>query len=74
LAGSPPKEDRNKWVEYSSVGLMFPASILVGFVMGYFLDKWLKTGPWLTIIFILYGILAGFYNLFSQTRRHEPRE
>jgi len=53
---------------------MFPASILVGFVMGYFLDKWLKTDPWLTIIFIIYGILAGFYNLFSQTRRHEPRE
>jgi len=53
---------------------MFPASILVGFGIGYFLDKWLKTDPWLTVIFIIYGILAGFFNLFSQTRRHEPRE
>jgi ATP synthase protein I len=71
---SPPKEKGKKWIEYSSIGLMFPASILVGFAIGYFLDKWLNTGPWLTIIFIFYGILAGFYNLFSQTRRHEPRK
>lgn len=53
---------------------MFPASILVGFVFGYFLDKWLKTDPYLTIIFIMYGILAGFFNLFHVTRRNEPKK
>ncbi len=53
---------------------MFPASILVGFAIGHFLDRWLKTSPWLTLAFIFYGILAGFYNLFAQTRRHEPEE
>ncbi len=61
-------------MEYSSVGLMFPASIIVGFFIGHFLDKWLKTGPWLTLVFILYGIAAGFSNLFSQARRREPKE
>jgi ATP synthase protein I len=74
VAGIPPKEGRNKWMDYSSVGLMFPASIIVGFAIGHFLDKWLKTDPWLTLIFILYGIVAGFYNLFSQTRRDEPKK
>lgn len=74
MAGIPPKEGRNKWLEYSSVGLMFPASIVVGFAIGHFLDKWLKTDPWLTLIFILYGIVAGFYNLFYQTRRDEPKK
>lgn len=53
---------------------MFPASILVGFAIGFFLDKWLKTDPWLKIVFILYGIVAGFTNLLSQTRRNEPRK
>lgn len=53
---------------------MFPASILVGFAIGHILDKWLKTDPWLTLIFILYGILAGFYNLFSQARRNERKK
>jgi F0F1-type ATP synthase assembly protein I len=74
LALLPGKEPGKKWLDYSSVGLMFPASILVGFAIGFFLDKWLKTDPWLTIIFILYGIMAGFYNLFFQTRRNEPKK
>lgn len=74
LALFPAQEPRKKWIDYSSVGLMFPASILVGFAIGFFLDKWLKTDPWLKIVFILYGIVAGFYNLFSQTRRNEPKK
>jgi len=74
LNDSPVKETKKKWIDYSSVGLMFPASILVGFAIGYFLDKWLKTDPYLTLIFIIYGILAGFFNLFYVTRRHEPKK
>jgi F0F1-type ATP synthase assembly protein I len=74
LAAVPAGEPKKKWIEYSSVGLMFPASILVGFAIGYFLDKWLKTDPWLKIVFILYGIVAGFANLFSLARRNEPKK
>jgi F0F1-type ATP synthase assembly protein I len=74
LALLPTQEPGKKWLDYSSVGLMFPASILVGFAIGFFLDKWLKTDPWLKIVFILYGIVAGFTNLFSQTRRNEPKK
>ena len=74
MTGTPSRKGKGKWIEYSSVGLMFPASILVGFAIGHFLDKWLRTDPWLTIAFILYGIAAGFYNLFSQSRRDEPKE
>jgi len=70
----PAKETKKKWIDYSSIGLMFPASILVGFAIGHFLDKWLKTDPYLTVIFIIYGIMAGFFNLFSIARRHEPKK
>jgi F0F1-type ATP synthase assembly protein I len=42
----PPLPDKKKWLAYSSAGLMFPSSILVGFAIGYFLDKWLKTDPY----------------------------
>ena len=70
----PPLPDKKKLVDYSAVGLMFPSSILVGFVIGYFLDKWLKTDPYLTIAFILYGILAGFVNLFAVSRSHEKKK
>jgi len=70
----PLLPDKKKLVDYSAVGLMFPSSILVGFVIGHFLDKWFKTDPVLTIIFILYGILAGFVNLFAVSRSHEKNK
>lgn len=54
------------------MGLMFPASILVGFFIGQLLDKWLGTAPWLTLVFILYGIAAAFRNLFSLVKRNDP--
>jgi ATP synthase protein I len=64
-------EDKRKWVDYSTVGIMFPASIAVGLAIGYFLDELLHTSPYLLIIFTLYGIGAGFYNLFKVTKKHD---
>jgi len=52
-----------------SVGLMFPASIIVGFTIGYFVDKTFNSEPIFLIIFVLYGIIAAFINLFRSTGR-----
>ena len=57
--------------DYTSVGLMFPISIVVGFFMGYGLDTLFHTSPILTIILTLYGVAAGFINLFKVARRHD---
>jgi ATP synthase protein I len=67
-------EEKKRLAAYSTVGLMFPASIAVGVAIGYFLDKLLKTSPYLLIIFALYGIAAGFVNLIKVTRQHEKRD
>jgi len=64
------KENKRKLAAYSTVGLMFPISIAVGAGMGYFLDKWLKTSPYLLIIFFLYGVAAGFWNLYKVTKKY----
>ncbi|MCX6557960.1 MAG: AtpZ/AtpI family protein [Candidatus Aminicenantes bacterium] len=69
-----PLPDKIKWPAYASVGLMFPSSILVGFAIGHYLDKWLKTDPYLTLIFIIYGIVAGFVNLFAVTRSDDKKK
>ena len=53
----------------SSLGLMLPSSIAVGLFMGYFLDKLLKTDPWLLIIFTLLGVASGFLSLFRGLRK-----
>jgi len=67
-------EEKKRLAAYSSVGLMFPASIAVGVGIGYFLDELFKTSPYLLIIFTLYGIAAGFVNLIKVTRQHEKRD
>ncbi len=59
------KKGRKEEILLSSVGLMFPASIIVGLAIGYLLDRFFKTSPYLTIIFTILGIVAGFYNILK---------
>jgi len=46
------------------VGTEIAASMLIGLGGGYWLDQWLGTRPWLLILFGLFGMLAGFVNLY----------
>lgn len=50
------------------------ASTFIGLAMGYFLDKWLGTSPWLTLIFLGFGIISGFRNVFILTARELKRQ
>ncbi len=40
------------------------AGILVGTGIGYLLDRFLGTKPWLLIIFMMLGMAAGFRNIY----------
>ena len=50
------------------------AATFIGLAMGYYLDKWLGTDPWLTLIFLLLGIVSGFRNIFILTSRELRRQ
>ena len=50
------------------------AATFIGLAMGHYLDKWLGTGPWLTLIFLLLGIVSGFRNIFILTSRELRRQ
>lgn len=56
-------------LDASSVGIQLVISTFVGFAIGYFLDKLLKTSPWLTIVFLIIGITAGFRELLRVARK-----
>lgn len=64
-------------LEASTVGLNIVISTFVGLAMGLGLDKYvmpkigLSTFPWLTIIFLLIGIIAGFRELVRIARKSE---
>jgi ATP synthase protein I len=46
---------------------------VIGLAGGYFLDRWLGTTPWLTLIGLGLGIAAGFVNFFRSVRTAERR-
>lgn len=45
------------------LGSEFIAAVLVGAVMGYGLDQWLGTEPWLMLVMLLFGFGAGVLNV-----------
>lgn len=49
----------------SSVGIILVVCTFVGVAIGYYLDRWLHTTPWLTLVFLLFGVIAGFWNSFE---------
>jgi ATP synthase protein I len=52
-------------LRYSTIGLEMGISVAIGIVLGYFLDRYLGTTPWLTLIFMLLGVAAAFRSLFA---------
>jgi ATP synthase protein I len=57
--------------ELSSIGMAMVLATVIGLAGGYFLDGWLGTSPWLTLIGLGFGIAAGFVNLFRSVRAAE---
>ncbi len=47
----------------TQIAFILPAAVLVGWLAGAGLDKWLHTG-WLYIAGILLGVVAGFIQIF----------
>jgi len=54
----------------SSIGMSFVICILIGLAMGYYIDKYFSTKPWFTLLFLCFGIAAGFKNLYEAVKRY----
>jgi ATP synthase protein I len=55
------------WVASGS----FLGSILSGFLIGYLLDRWLGTEPWLVVIGIVGGSYSGFVRMWQYSKKME---
>ena len=67
-----PSGDQGAWKalgELSSVGLALVVCTVIGLVGGYYADRWLGTSPWLLLLGLGCGIVAGFINLFRSVNR-----
>ena len=67
-----PKDNYNKNNGYSiglKISLDLISSIIVGALIGYGLDKIFLTKPVFFIIFLVLGIITGFYSIFKTVKK-----
>ncbi len=68
---NPDDKDNQK----SSFGKAFQLStelvsaVLVATIIGFILDNWFDTKPWLIIIFFFIGVTAGIINVFRSAKK-----
>lgn len=64
MARKKPFRQASNWLNASIVGIQFPVAMALGYFWGKWMDGLFGTEPWLTIIFSIFGVIAGFVNLF----------
>jgi ATP synthase protein I len=50
---------------YLDASWQLTGSVALWVVIGYFLDKWLHTGPWLLVAGAVLGMALGFYLFYK---------
>ena len=56
------------------LGTELVASVAVGTIIGFILDNWFGTKPWLTIIFFFLGAAAGMLNVIRTANRMQKED
>jgi ATP synthase protein I len=59
---------------YLSLGWNFAVTVGLGLLAGWWLDRKLRTGPWLTVIGIALGIAAAFVQFFRVVLPRKGKE
>jgi ATP synthase protein I len=58
-------------ISYSSLGLEMGLCVAIGIGIGYFLDRFFHTSPYLTIIFMIFGIIAAMKTIYQLLKKIE---
>lgn len=58
----------------AGAGITLVVATAGGAILGYFLDRWLGSSPWLTLIGLGLGIVAGFRELVRTIKAAEREE
>jgi ATP synthase protein I len=63
----------------SSMGAAFKMStelvstVVVGTIIGFILDNWFGTKPWLILIFFFVGVIAGIMNVVKSAKKMQKQ-
>ena len=56
------------------LGTELVAAVVVGTIIGFILDSWFDTKPWLIIIFFFLGAAAGMMNVIRTANRMQKED
>ena len=68
------KNKDSKQSSSSNIGVAFKlstemvAAVVVGTIIGFILDNWFGTKPWLILIFFFVGVIAGIMNVIKSAK------
>ena len=74
------KNKDSKQSSSSNIGVAFKlstemvAAVVVGTIIGFILDNWFGTKPWLILIFFFVGVIAGILNVFRSAKSIQDKE
>ena len=63
----------------SKIGIAFKmstemvAAVVVGTIIGFILDNWFGTKPWLILIFFFVGVITGILNVFKTAKSMQSK-
>ncbi|HKQ75469.1 MAG TPA: AtpZ/AtpI family protein [Blastocatellia bacterium] len=63
------ESEQSKLALALTVVTLFSSNILGGILVGYLLDRWLKTGPWMVITGIVLGLTSAIIGLVRVLNR-----
>ena len=56
------------------LGTELVAAVAVGTIIGFILDSWFDTKPWLIVIFFFLGALAGMLNVIRAANKMQKKD
>ena len=74
------KNKNSKQSSSSNIGVAFKlstemvAAVVVGTTIGFILDNWFGTKPWLILIFFFVGVVAGILNVIRSAKSMQSKE
>lgn len=63
------KRPVRQYLRYSTIGIEMGLSVIIGLLVGNYLDDFFGTEPWLLLTFLMLGLAAGFRGIFRLMRR-----
>jgi ATP synthase protein I len=74
------KNNDSKQSSSSNIGVAFKlstemvAAVVVSTIIGFILDNWFGTKPWLILIFFFVGVVAGILNVIRSAKNMQSKD